>query len=413
MSNKMPPNYYLNQKSEDRIPLAPDQLAAADAAIKKLLDAHRVVGASRMIKTDANPHLVTDQEKQAVIDAVKAYMKERGIKQSQLAQGLCIGSSSVSQILSGTYNADSANIVIAMDRWLERRKKSDESPQVNKFVLTDVARQIRVAAQRAMATADAGLDSRISLVWGDPGCGKTIALKAVQESEDAIFITCGADVCSTSHIINEIAEQIRVPVQWSAQKTFKEVVNKLRGSGKLIIVDEIHALLDAKNDTPFHTLRRLSDQTGCPQLWAATCDLIKELEVRERKREPLGQIISRIGSQFHLTAKLHASNPRGRSEPLYTVEQVLQAYGSNEMKLTRDAAKFLARLCTSPRHGLLRTCTNLVLTATAMNRMKSRELTVEMLWEAVSLLFQDSIIKSIYSTAREELSETKYKLAIA
>ena len=362
-----------------------------------------------MIRTETDPKTLTDQDVQEVIDKVKEYQKAKGVKNSQIAKALLISPTTVSEILSGKYNADARPIVMAMDRWLERRQNSDEQPDTAKFVWTGVARQVRLAAQRAIATADAGHDTRIALVWGDPGCGKTLALQAVAETEGAILISCDFHSASASGLIAKIARSLHPIPSGFGSSLYQAVVEKLRGSGKLIIVDEIHALLNAKDDNPFHTLRRLSDETGCPQLWAASCDLVSQLRLRETRREPLAQIISRIGTQFHLTAPIAGQSGDG-GRPLFTVDEIIQIYGRNEMRISRDGAKFLAKLTTDAHHGLLRTCTALVADATVMNRAKGGELTVDMLWEAAQLSLQASEIETIYTSVKDELPARQRKV---
>jgi len=394
----LPPNHPARHQSPE---------AARDVATDKMSNARRVIGESRMIRTDTLPESVTDEQVAAVLEAVKAYLKERSVSQAQLAKGLCLAASTINQVLKGKYIADARPIIIAMDRWLERRKESDKQPEIARFVETEVARKVRLAAQVAISTADAGLDSRIALVWGDAGCGKTLALEAVAEDQGAIMITCGSDVLSSRSIIGEIAKALHMGVSSRAAETFAAVVGKLRGSGKLIIVDEIHALLDPRDDAPFHMLRRLSDQTGCPQLWAATCDLVELLKLRAQKRDPLSQITSRICCQMHLTAKINEGGGGGRSEPLYTIEQILQIYGANEMKLSRDSGRFLANICRNPKLGLLRECTKLVLNATMMNRARGGMITPQMLWEAVLFTHQLSAANTIRAEVQEDLRDMK------
>jgi len=372
-----------------------------------------------MIRTDAELESISPDQCAQVIELVKAYMKENRVTQAQLAQALVLATSTVSQVLAGKYAADARPIVAAMDRWLERRHNADAQPHVITSVDTFVAKMVRLAAVRAISAADAGIDSRISLVWGDPGCGKTMALQAVREKHDGVLITCGVDIMSPRSILEKIAQEIGLrQLPYGANDAFAVIVERLRGSGKLIIVDEIHALLEARNDQAFHTLRLLSDKTGCPQLWAATCDLIQQLQLREHKRQPLGQIIRRIGSQFHLTARLHQGGVEGggKPEPLFSVEEIIKMYGSNEMKLTRDAGRFLARFCTSPRLGLLGSCTNFVLHATLTHRGKAGTgglITPEMLWEAMLFLFQTSVVNELKALLREDLAEMKQKQKLA
>ena len=250
--------------------------------------------------------------------------------------------------------------------------------------------------------------SRIALVWGDPGCGKTLALQAIAEEQDGIFITCDFHSASPAGLLEKIARAIRVPFGSGSRQAFETLVERLRGSGKLIVIDEIHALL-TRNDLAFHTLRTLSDQTGCPQLWAATCDLITELRKMEHRRQPLAQIVSRIGIQVHLTRSIQAGGTPGGGKPLYSVEEVLKMYARNEMRLTRDAGEFLAKLCTNASGGLLRTCTAMVAHATVLYRQKAKEITPEMLWEAALLLFQDATISSLHRCVVEEVKEMKLR----
>jgi DNA transposition AAA+ family ATPase len=371
------------------------------APLDKLLNAHRVLGESRMIRTETDPKDLTDQDIQDVIDRIKAYQKEKGAKNAQIARAIMVSPSVISQVLGGTYAADCRPLIVAMDRWLERRKSADDAPELVKFVLTGVARKVRLAAQRAIASADMGLDSRISLVWGDPGCGKTMALEAVAETENAILISCDFHAASEAGLLRKIAAQLKGFSSMSGWQAFEKIKQRLHGSGKLIIVDEIHALLQAKNDNPFHMLRRLSDETGCPQLWSASCDLISELRKREQRREPLAQIIRRVGTQFHLTAAIAGNGDDG--QPLCSVEEIIQIFGRGEMRLSKDAARFLARICASPRSGLLGTCASLVGHAIAMNRRNADTLTAEMLWEAAQVTMQASEIETMYDSVHEEL----------
>jgi DNA transposition AAA+ family ATPase len=350
-------------------------------AIDRMIESHRVLGDSRSIRTDVSYEQVTPAQITEVIEKVKAYCRDNKIAQSRLAKALVLSPSMISQVLSGTYAADVRPVVIALDRWMDRRIQADAMPEVNTFVETGLAQRVRLAAVRAIKAADAGLDTRISLVWGDPGCGKTLAMRAVAEIEGGIMITCGDDICTTNGILLSLACELGITLGRTRAEHFNGVCDALRGTGKLLLIDEVHALLTLRDGAAFHTLRRLADVSGCPQLWGATCNLIEQLQVRERKSEPLGQIVSRIGTQFHLTSQIASTGPGGgASAPLFSVEEVLKIFARNELKLTRDAGEFLARLCTNPKRGLLRTCTALVMHATITHRRDAREITARMLW---------------------------------
>lgn len=385
-----------------------------DAMLDKAVQAQRVKEGRMIIGKDASPDRVTEEEKLAVVEAARKQLKDDpAYSRRKLANYLGISAATLSQILGRKYPADDTLTILAIDRWLERRAQAGRQAMVYRVASTRVLQQMKVAAKSVMAASDAGIDSVIAVCYGDPGCGKSVAAAAVSEKEDALFITCGPDCKSCGSILGKINEQLRLPACQSIQEAFTMAVGRLRGTGKLLVVDEIHALLDSRDDSPFHLLRRLSDQTHIPQLWLATCDLVAELRFRERRREPLGQIISRIGCQFHLTAKLHPAGGSGGPEPLFTAEELMAIYDRNEMRLTGEAGRFLARLCTNPALGLLRTCTTLVAQATSLNRLKGGLLTAEMLWEAAQFLFQGNVIARLEAEMREDVESMKLKLASA
>ena len=373
-----------------------------------------------MFRTDATVEDVTEEKIATFLEDLRGYLKTNNIPQSRLAKGMCLAPSTINQVLKGKYNADVRPIILSMDLWLSRRRESDSQPETSTFVETAVAKLVKSAAQMAITAADAGHDHRIALAWGSAGCGKTLAAQAVAEIFDGILITCGVDVRSPRALMEKIAEQLGIDFSsYQPSRAFGEIVDKLRGSGKLIVVDEIHALLDARDDSAFHILRRLSDQTGCPQLWLSTCDLVKALTARARKREPIEQITRRFGPQYHLTAKLEPGSRPGpggnRIEPLYSVEEIKAMYAKNELKLTSDAARLLAGICTDRHMGLLGECTKLVAVATGMNRLTAqrRDLTPTMLWEAVTTVHQHSIAVQIRNieAVREVAHELKLKYA--
>ncbi|MCL2640792.1 MAG: hypothetical protein FWD53_08110, partial [Phycisphaerales bacterium] len=87
---------------------------AKDAAIERAIDDQRILGESRMIRTETPADRITDEQCANVIEAVKAYMKEKGCTQSQLARALVLSSPTVNQVLKGNYPADTRPIIAAM-----------------------------------------------------------------------------------------------------------------------------------------------------------------------------------------------------------------------------------------------------------------------------------------------------------
>jgi DNA transposition AAA+ family ATPase len=386
--------------------------APADAAVDKLMEARRVVE-SRTVRMDAKSEDLSEAECREIVERVKAYAKEKGLSQSQLARKLFLSASVVSQVFKGDYPGDTQAVALAMARWYDRQQQADAQPKVVTFVTTGVFKRIRLAVQQTIAMADdADTDSRIGLVWGDPGSGKSLALRAIAEAEDGIYVEATHHSASPVGILEKIARAMRVSGAGNARYAshlYDALVNKLRGSGKLIVVDEIHALLETREDKVFHTLRRLSDETGVPQVWCATCDLMAELGKRSLKRQPLAQISSRIAVKMHVTQPIAAGRggDGGEGKRLYTVEEILKIYGQGTMRLTEDGGRFLARICTNPHLGLLRACTAIVRHATTINRLRHKELTATMLWEACQVLYTEAEQDNVWGLVREEMPQRR------
>ena len=313
------------------------------------------LGDSRLIRNDVDPADVPDDVCKQVCDAVKDYTAAKGITQIMVARALGISQPVLSAVLKGTYAAATAKaVVVDLDRWLEQRRAVDADPRLASFVWTTVAQEIRSVAKLAIRAAQLGQDARIGLVYGDTGCGKTMALKAIADTEiGAMYVCMDYNATSPAGVLGKVAAALRLTVSPRSSTLFDAIRRKLDGSSRLLIVDEIHALLAARDDKAFHTLRHLHDQSGAPQLWCSTPDLIAELKLKEaRGREPLGQIRSRIGIQRDLLSRTRAGGGgHGGGEPLFTVEEIIQVYGRGEMRLTRDGATTWRRWRTCRRWG--------------------------------------------------------------
>jgi DNA transposition AAA+ family ATPase len=369
--------------------MTPDELVARGrepvpkpSPMEKLIDAQRVVGEGRMVRTDADPTKIPDDVARAICERARAYMKERGIRQQQVAKALGVSGPVLSAVLNGTYGAATAKgVVMDLDRWLENRQAADAQPKLTEFVWTTVAQEIRSVAKLAIRASLLGQDARIGLVYGDTGCGKTMALKAIAETEPgALYICCDYNSATPPGVLGKIARALRLDDGGPARTIANAIRSHLEGSHRLLIVDEIHALLVASDDKAFHTLRHLHDQTGAPQLWCSTPDLIGQLRQKEaRGREPLGQIRSRIGIQRDLLTRTKPGGGGGTGDPLFTVDEIIAIYGRNEMKLTRDGGHYLASVANTPQAGGLRTVTSIVGAAVFTFKATHCELTAELL----------------------------------
>jgi DNA transposition AAA+ family ATPase len=311
---------------------------------------------------------------------------------------LSISAGTLSQVLTGVYKGDWRRVVLDLDRWLEDELKRAESPKPAAFVLTTVAEEILTVAQAAIHL------NGIGVVYGESGIGKTWALKAVcEEKPGAVYVSLDTIKSQVSGVVHAVCDAvgIRGLGKVSSRCAYDALVSRLKGSGRLIVIDQIHRVCTGKTDRPLYTLADLHDATGCPMLWCGTIDLVEYLARGERGgREPLAQIRRRIA----ICRDLHERTvgDRGRpAEKLFSVEEVRQVFARSRIKLTTDGADYLCRLANLPGDGHLSDASNVVIMAQLM-RQRSGDT------GAVSAAELRSAQRLLVNRRRAELIETGF-----
>jgi DNA transposition AAA+ family ATPase len=191
----------------------------------------------------------------ALRDDLKKLMDERKLSQSYMARALGVSAATVSLYVDGKYTGDTAKIDRAARGFIERFKDAEDEDLFNVPVIkTFVYRRLFNAAKICHVRRKYGL------AYGDAGIGKTVACRRyVDEFPSTIFIE--ADPYYTEKdIIRDIYQRLGLSVDnhISMHNVFLAVVDKLRDSRRLIIVDESENL-------PFRALeglRRIHDMAG-------------------------------------------------------------------------------------------------------------------------------------------------------
>jgi DNA transposition AAA+ family ATPase len=161
-----------------------------------------------------------------------------------------------------------------------------------KFAMTTASQEIFKAAQYAQR------EHKITVIVGVPGSGKTISAKNYQQQNpNSILIEIPA-IVSKRTILQDIATAVKLPIysfnrderQISIPSAilFREIVEKLKGTNRLLIGDEGENL----STGCLEIIRRIHDFTGVGILLSGTKRLLDKL--RGPRRE-LQQLYSRVG----------------------------------------------------------------------------------------------------------------------
>jgi hypothetical protein len=378
--------------------------------IDRLTEQGRVRGESRMIREGANPKDVTPDVAAEVLRRVEHYKREKELSYAEIARGIGVAEATLSQVRSGTYQGDTQKVILNLDRWLGDQEATDKAPKPADFVPTRVAEEIMTIANAAIAL------KTIALVYGPrtSGVGKSMALAAVAaEKAGSIFITVDKAAAHTGGILKQICKQLRMSPSHAHDYCIERICEALRGTSRLLIVDQIHNLCGARDDKPLYVLTDIHDRTakepgkpGIPMLWAGTSDIVAYLRRGQAKgQEPLAQIRSRIGMQRDLMQRSGGGGGDGKA--LFSVDEIRAIFGKGKMRLATDATHYLARLANTPDSGALRTCRNLVVMAITLFQKKHDVLTAEMLQTAHRFLIPDAA----FTLLQAEIEQANRSLA--
>lgn len=290
-----------------------------------------------------------------VVARFREFLTRAGKSQAWAAKSMGKSESTLSQLLSGTYNADAEPHVRDLDRWLETQLMREAAPKPPGFVRIGVANKVYVAARYVEDNRE------IALVTGPGGVGKTITLQAIRsERPGSIYVS----ISSAGHRVSGVLRAIAKAIHFTGPKLnnadlFDGLVHRLKDSERLIMVDEVHKLAGRARDEALHVLRDLHDQTGCPMLWAGNT-LIKDYIDKGATdgNDPLDQIKSRIGWWVNLT---DVANKVEDGDGLYTVADLQKVFAAAKIRLTGDGTSFLQGMANTPGCGGLRACRSLVM----------------------------------------------------
>lgn len=369
--------------------------------IDTLIERERIRGATRMFPEGTEAASVTEAKAREVVHDVECYAKAAGLSRKDIAREIGKSPGVLSDVLAFKYAADYRPIILDLDRWLEQRYKADDAPGRPHFVWTSVAEEIRTVATLVAQTR------RIGLVYGPDtsGIGKTLALTAIhREMPGSLMITIEKVEANPTGLIRAIARALRIQDSQANRALYARIKEKLAGTSRLLIIDQIHNLRTSRNrgdaDKPFYILADLYDSTGAPQLWCGTADLVAYFRRGQNRDESLAQIRRRITYVRDLMQRTRDSKDGGRGEPLYDIDDVRHAFARNKIRLSPDAERFLWKIACIPDSGALGTCANLVLIATIVAEQRGLKVIDEKLLKAA---LRDSVQPETFDRITAEI----------
>jgi len=198
----------------------------------------------------------------------EARRRDPSMSQSRLAKMADISPATLSNVLAGKYAGNTSDIIKRVYSIIEREKdrQSNEIKKIS-FVETTIFKQMSAAMNIAQ------IDTQIIVFTGDAGIGKTESIRAYL-SENPSVILIEADPCyNVNSILEEIAEALGFEARGRKDRVEKEIIRRLKGSNRLIIVDEAEYLPSKALDI----LRRIHDKANIPLVLVGMPRLVKNI----------------------------------------------------------------------------------------------------------------------------------------
>ena len=186
---------------------------------------------------------------------VKSLLGSLVLSANKAAKQIGVSGAALSQWLNGKYNADPAELERKVLGWIERNAEMQDMPEESLFVRTvetSVFRKVTGAIRHAH------LQGKIAMVTASSGAGKTRAItEYVNSHPGAIHIECHHSF-PVRAVLQEIARHSGLEVKGNIHSMLMAVSEKLRGSQKVIILDEAEHLQAQVLDV----VRRIWDFAG-------------------------------------------------------------------------------------------------------------------------------------------------------
>jgi len=171
------------------------------------------------------------------LDKVNVIAAQSGDSQGQLAKKIGISATALSQMLAGKYQGNKINMIEKLREYMkaENERKIYQISNEN-FVETSITRKILGAIKNAHYGVE------MTTIIGPSGCGKTHTIKYYVSNNSNVIMLRADAVMQTNDILDEICASLRIKTPARRGKKLQIIINKLKGTGRLIIIDESQAL---------------------------------------------------------------------------------------------------------------------------------------------------------------------------
>ena len=284
-----------------------------------------------------------------------------GTTQVAIAKALGFSSSALNMYLKGTYTSPE-KIRHALKGYFKTKGNQQEAIKLPELAETTIYQEVTAVVEYAHKQRDIGV------LYGPAGIGKTTALRAYQEiTPQTLYITANQTLSGSRAILEEILQQLGKPEAGSARRMMLTIVNTLKDSGRLLIIDEAqHLSLRA-----LETMRAIYDECGIAVILAGNESVYGNMT--GKSAAPFAQLYSRVGIQRSLSGKVRMND-------------IAAVLGT---EIGEESLAYLHKIALRP--GGLRVVVKLYILAKTIANRQDQELTLDHLKAAQDFMLQSRV----------------------
>lgn len=229
--------------------------------------------------------------------------KNPGVSNSEIAKNTGYSTATINLFKNNKYTTEKTlpEVSAKVENYLNNQmavSREDVNGTELKFAMTH-------AAEMVFKTIDYSLTRGVTgLITGMPGYGKTISLKEYRRRNPTTILIeviplvnqriLLKDICTALKLPTQYyRDNSKIPVQYPKDVMFDSIVNQLKGTNRLLIIDEGENL----NIQCLELIRRIQDLTKVGILLSGTSRLRNRLR---GERQELQQLFSRVGIQTEI-----------------------------------------------------------------------------------------------------------------
>lgn len=219
---------------------------------------------------------------------LKSYLDNPGdgmkpISINGAARSMGVSTSALSQFLNDKYEGDNEKLAGKVKGWLKRQEERRNYNEIlTETIMTRAVKKIQQVARLCHIERDMGVAT------GDAGVGKTRGCKYYSAKNKDVILVRAHVGYTTKALMGKIHEEVGLSGHGSVFDMFNGVVERLRDSGRLIIVDEAENLPYKAHEL----LRSIYDHAGIGIL---LCGMPRLISILRGNKGEYKQLYSRIG----------------------------------------------------------------------------------------------------------------------